>query len=222
MKDIDAVFHSIDSLINKYLVAAFILSDNDVHNRPFGYNFDVFLIFSNPRHVKYVDLLPDYTTVTTILTTLVQFHISVRFSLSCSSVHSVSTSSSLLRIVFPLADIIQLSFESVIHAFGSQLASLPGSIVNHYILETSILNYRVASNVPSGSRLRFTTLSYFYHHLYRLHQSRTTLSTLISPIKPCVYRVTCFSNKHQSCHYFNYCDNLILDSYVSSKKSLLS
>ena len=58
MKDIDAVFHSIDPLINKYLVAAFIMSDNDVRNRPFSYNFDVFLNSSNPRHVKYVDLLP--------------------------------------------------------------------------------------------------------------------------------------------------------------------
>ena len=56
-----------------------------------------------------------------------------------------------------------------------------------------------------------------YHHLHRLHNSRTTISTLIYLIKPCTYRITCFSGEHQSCHNFNHCNNFILDLYVSQK-----
>ena len=41
--------------------------------------------------------------------------------------------------------------------------------------ETGILYYRVASSIPSGSRVRFTTLSHFYPNLYH---SRTTISVL--------------------------------------------
>ena len=76
------------------------------------------------------------------------------------------------------------------------------------MLETIILYYRVAFYIPSSSRVQITTLFHFYHHLHRLHYSRTTIFTLISRIKPCVYRVTCFSGGHQSCHYFKHYDNL--------------
>ena len=85
------------------------------------------------------------------------------------------------------------------------------------MMETSILHYHVASYIPCSSRARFTTLSYFYHHLRQLHYSRTTISTIISRINPCAYHVTYFSNEDQSCHYFNHCDELVLDSYVSQK-----
>ena len=73
----------------------------------------------------------------------------------------------------------------------------------------------------SSARVRFTTLSHFYDQLHRLHHSRTTISTLISRIKPCAYPLTWFSYEHRSCHYFDHCNNLILDSFVSKKITVL-
>ena len=96
------------------------MRDNDIYQRPFAYNFDVFLIFSNPPHVKHIDILTEHST---ILTPFVIYHTPVRFSLSCSSIHSESTSSSLPRFVVPRKSITWLSFDSVIHSFGSQLES---------------------------------------------------------------------------------------------------
>ena len=76
MKDIDAVSRYIDSLIVKYFVAAFIMRGNDVLQRPFAYDFDVFLNCLNPLHVKNADHLPKYTTVPT---PLVFYYTVVRF-----------------------------------------------------------------------------------------------------------------------------------------------
>ena len=42
MKDDDAISCDIGPLINKYVVTAFVMSENDVRKRPFSYNFDVF------------------------------------------------------------------------------------------------------------------------------------------------------------------------------------
>ena len=60
IKDIDAVSRCIDPLINKYLVVAFILRDNDVSQRPFAYNVYVFFNCSNPSNIIYVDNTPLY------------------------------------------------------------------------------------------------------------------------------------------------------------------
>ena len=65
------------------------------------------------------------------------------------------------------------------------------------MLGTSILHYRISSYVPSSFRVCFTTLFNFYHHLRRLYHSHITVSTLISFIKPCAYRLNCFSDGHQ-------------------------
>ena len=151
------------------------------------------------------------------MTPFVLYHTHVIFSLSCPSIYSTSHPSSFLRHVLSPEGITRISFGSVIYILGSQLASWPGGIVNHYILKTSILHYRVASYIPSSSPVWFTTLFNFNHHLHRLHHSRTTICTLISRMKACTYHVTCFSDEHQSCHYFNYCDKLILYSYVSQQ-----
>ena len=82
MKDVDTVSRYIGPLINKYLVAAFIMRDNYGHKRDFAYNFDVFLNCSNLRHAKHTYLLPEHTNVSTVTTSLVLCHTLVRFSLS--------------------------------------------------------------------------------------------------------------------------------------------
>ena len=66
IKDVDAVFRYIDFLMYKYLVAAFIMCTDDVRRRPFAYKFGVFFYYSNPRHVKHVDVLPKHTTVSPV------------------------------------------------------------------------------------------------------------------------------------------------------------
>ena len=43
MKDVDAISRYTDPLINKYLVTVFIMRDNDVRQRLFAYNLDLFL-----------------------------------------------------------------------------------------------------------------------------------------------------------------------------------
>ena len=131
-KDVDAISRYIDPLIKKYFVVFFIMPDNDIRKCPFAYNFDVFLNCLNLRHVKYEDLLPEGMTVPTVPTPLILCRTPVRFSLSCSSIHSAPTPSSLPRLVLPPEDILWLSFDSVIHRFDTQLVSWPGGIVNLY------------------------------------------------------------------------------------------
>ena len=137
------------------------MRDNDVRQHAFAYNLYILLNCLNPRHVRHADLLPEHTSVPTIPTLLVLYHTPVRFSLSYSSIYSVPIHSSLSRIIVPSKDIIWIFLDSVINSFGSQLSSFPSGIVNHYILEMSILNYRVTPYIPSGSCVRFTTLSHF-------------------------------------------------------------
>ena len=52
-KDVDVVSRYIDPLINKYFVIDFDVHTDDIRVRPFAYNFDVFLNYANPRHVKW-------------------------------------------------------------------------------------------------------------------------------------------------------------------------
>ena len=86
MKAIDAVSSYIGPLIKKYPVAALFMCENDIRQRPFAYNFDVFFNCSNCRYVQNVDLLPDHTIVPTVRTLLVLYHNLTHFSLSCSSI----------------------------------------------------------------------------------------------------------------------------------------
>ena len=51
IKDVDAVSRCADPLIHKCHVAAFNMRTDNVHLRPFTYNFAVFLDCSNPHHV---------------------------------------------------------------------------------------------------------------------------------------------------------------------------
>ena len=51
-KDVDVVSRYIDPLIDKYFVIDFDVRTDDIRVRPFAYNFDVFLNYANPRHVK--------------------------------------------------------------------------------------------------------------------------------------------------------------------------
>ena len=55
------------------------MRENDVRQRPFAYNFDVFFNYSNSRHVRNVDLIPEHTTVPTVPIPLVLFHIPIHF-----------------------------------------------------------------------------------------------------------------------------------------------
>ena len=114
-KYVDAISRYIDPLINKYLVAVFITRDNNIRQRSFAYNFDVFLHCLNPRHVRHVDLLPEHLNLLTVPTLLVLYHAPIHFSLSCSFIYSVLTPFFLSRIVVPHEDIMWLSFDSVIN-----------------------------------------------------------------------------------------------------------
>ena len=101
MKDIDDISRYIDPLINKYIVVAFIMRDNDVRQRPFTYNFGTLLKYLNPRHVRHSNRLPKHTTVPTVPNSLVLYHTPIHFSLSRSSIYSVPSPSSLSRINIP-------------------------------------------------------------------------------------------------------------------------
>ena len=152
----------------------------------------VFFNCSNPRHIKYIDLLSEYTTVSTVPTPFILYHDPVRFSLSGVFIHNASVPSSLLRLVVPPEYITWLLFDYVIHSFGSQLTSWPGGIVKHYMLEISIFYYCVTPYMLSDTFIRFTTLFYFYYLLRQLHHSHANIFTLNSRIEPCTYRVLFF------------------------------
>ena len=183
MKNVDATSSHIDPLIHTYLIVTFIMRTDDVHQRHLFYKFDFFWNFSNPHHVKYVDILPGHTTIYIVL-----YHTFVWFLLGFS-IHNTSVSSSLSRVFVSPKDITWLLFNSVIHSFRSQLASWTDGIFKYYILETITLHYRVNFYISSGSFGRFTILSHFYYLLHRLHHSCTIISTFISVLKPCAYRV---------------------------------
>ena len=140
------------------------------------------------------------------------------FSLSISSKYHALVSPYLSNIVVPPEDLTLLSFISVIQYFGSQLESWPNGIINHYILETDMLHYPITIYLPSRFTVQFTTLSHFYYHIHRLHHYRNNISTLSSRIKPCAYRVPCFSNGYQNCHYYDHYDPLIIEFLFSHKK----
>ena len=86
------------------------------------------------------------------------------------------------------------------HSLGSQLKPRPGSHVKHYMLETSALQYRVASYFHVISSIYLITLRYLFYHLYHLHHIHPIISTLFFYIKPSVYIITCFANGHQYFH----------------------
>ena len=188
MKNVNATSSHIDPLIHTYLIVTFIMRTDDVHQRHLFYKFDFFWNCSNPHHVKYVDILPGHTTISIVPASLVLYHTLARFLL-CFSIHNTSVSSSLSRVFVSPKDITWLLFNSVIHSFRSQLASWTDDIFKYYILETITLHYRVNFYISSGSFGRFTILSHFYHLLRRLHHSCTIISTFISVLKPCAYRV---------------------------------
>ena len=79
IKNLDAVSRYIDPLINKYLVAVFIMHDNDVRKRHFAYYFDVFLNCSNHRHIKHADLLPKRITIPTVPNPLIHCYVPSAF-----------------------------------------------------------------------------------------------------------------------------------------------
>ena len=165
-----------------------------------------------------MDILPEYTTVFTIPTPLVIYQTHIRFSLSCSSIHNTHIPSSLLQLVVPSEDITLLSFDSIIHSFGSQLESWSGGIVKYYMLETSILHYRVICYIPSSSLIRFTT--FFISIIITIIDFIIVvlLFLLLFPaLKLVIVVLFIYFDGHQSCHYFIPCDKLIVDYYVSHK-----
>ena len=93
MIDVDAVSYYIDPLIHGYSVVSFIIYTDDIRRCLFSYNYDVFLNCSNPHNVKHVDMLPKYTTVSTVPSPLVLYHIIVYYYLLSSSIHNASVPS---------------------------------------------------------------------------------------------------------------------------------
>ena len=57
MKDVDTVSRYIDLLVRQYNTTTARLHVKDITDRPFAYSFDVFINYTNPRHVKASDTL---------------------------------------------------------------------------------------------------------------------------------------------------------------------
>ena len=105
MNDIDGILRHIDSLIHKYFTIVFIIRTNDIHLRSFAYNFNVLFTYSNLRHVKHTDILPEYTTVSTASNPPVLYHNPV-LSLLILSILTTPISSSLPRFLVQPKDIM--------------------------------------------------------------------------------------------------------------------
>ena len=123
IKDADGVCRYIDSLIHRYLVESFTMYFNDIYLRPSTDNFYVFPTCSNPRRVTLTYLSPAHNTVSILLTSLIYL------SSQLLPLSTVSISSLLPVPVVPSNNIIWLSFDSVLHLFGSQLTSWSDGIV---------------------------------------------------------------------------------------------
>ena len=63
MKNVDDVYRYGDPLIHQYNMTAARLHVEDVTERPFVYCFDVFIRYTNPRHVNAFDTL--FVSITT-------------------------------------------------------------------------------------------------------------------------------------------------------------
>ena len=195
------------------------MPSKDILLRPFAYNFDVFLTCYNPRHVSYIDISPSHDNLCTLPPPSVLHHYFIRFSFNLLSLSPPLNDSPFPGLVVPPNNIIWLSFDSVIHSFGSQLTSRPGCIVQHYMLEASDLHFRVASYFHSRSSTYFTTLQHLFHHLHRLHHCSPLRSVLAPRIKPCAYHTLRLFFGHQSCYYVYDCRDLTLDLYVPSRNA---
>ena len=194
MKDVDGACHQIDPLIHRYLIDATTMYSNAILLRPFTYIFDVFSLCSNLRHVSQHDASLAIETVSTIPIPSVLYYYPIRFSSNLRSLPTTSNLSSLLGIVVLLNDIVWLSFNSVVRSFGSQLLSWPGSIVLHYMLETSALYFRIESYLYFHSSIHFTTLKHFVHHC-------SPLKFILAPrLRLCTYRVLRFFPGHHLLH----------------------
>ena len=121
MKDVDGICCHIDPLIHRYLDDTATMRSTDIQMRPFAYNFDVFYSCSNPRHVSVADTSSARKTVSTIPTPSILYHYPIRFSSELPASPSAIHDSPLPSISVPPDTIIWLSFDSVLHSFGSRL-----------------------------------------------------------------------------------------------------
>ena len=121
MKDVDDICRHIDSLIHRYLNNAATMLSTDIRLRSFACNFDVFTSCSNPRHVSVADNSFTRTPISTIPTPSVLYHYPVRFSSELPSSPPTLHDSLLQNISVSLDTIAWLSFDSVLHSFGSRL-----------------------------------------------------------------------------------------------------
>lgn len=96
MKGVDAISRYIDPFIHKHLATSFIVRTHDVCQYPLTYNFNIFLYYSNSRHVNHTYLQPEHTTVSTVPTPFFLYFTPVCFYFSGSSIHNKSVSASLL------------------------------------------------------------------------------------------------------------------------------
>ena len=123
-------------------------------------------------------------TVSAVPTSSVLYHYPIRFSSNLHSFITITPPSSLSGLVVPPTNEFWLSFDSVVNYFGSHLLSWPGSNVTHFMLETNLLYFRIATFFNSRSSIQFTSLPHFFHHLHRFHHCNLLNSVLNPRIKP--------------------------------------
>ena len=91
------------------------MRSKDICLRPFAYNFDFFPTWYNPCHFSHTDISP--------------VHYPIRFISNLLFLPTPLNNSPIPGLAAPPNNIIWLYFDSVIHSFGFQLTSWPGSIV---------------------------------------------------------------------------------------------
>jgi len=100
---------------------------------------------TNPRHVSHHDVISDTVTVSDLPTPSVLYHYPIRFFSNLHSFLTRTPTASLLGRVVPPTNEVWLSFDSVVNSFGSHFLSWSSSNVKHFMLETSILHFQIAT-----------------------------------------------------------------------------
>ena len=81
--------------------------------------------------------------------------------------------------LFPLKNIIWLSFDSITTSLGSLFFLWPGGTVADFRFETDLYHHRIASFFSKSNLAQYTTLSHLLHHfnLFKNNRSSSHLDT---------------------------------------------
>jgi len=124
MKDFDGLSRHIDVLIHRYLAQVRSIRLIDITTRPFDYNFDYFISFSNPHRVTASDSTITTKASSTLSPLSIIHHSPLHFT-SSSIIQSYSVPKPIAHTFYhivPPEDIIWLSFDSITTSLGSLLS----------------------------------------------------------------------------------------------------